>query len=163
MSEERFEQAHAAVVARASLGVLVNETPAGPDWVPMNVLCACLLAVIRQRPETAERRVKGLERRIDSTDAINAGQTYLEQLDTDGLLTMIPHMLNPAQRRCVWFNVLSEAFLDGQPGPEVGGFLRQLREGLEISVAEFDTGTDIFRTLGDQTLFREAKAGRTTP
>lgn len=161
VSEERFEQAYAAVVARASLGVLVNETPTGPDWVPMNVLCACLLAVIRQRPETAERRVKSLERRIDSTDAINAGQTYLEQFDTDGLVTMVPHMLNPAQRRCVAFNVLGEAFFDGQPGPEVGGFLRQLREGLEIPVAEFDTSTDIFRTLGDQTLFREAKAART--
>lgn len=160
VSEERYEQAYAALLARASLGALVNETPAGPDWVPMNLLCACLLAVIRHRPESGERRVKCLERRIESTDAINAGQTYLEQLDADGLVTMVPHMLTPAQRRCVWFNVLGEAFLDGQPGPEIGGFLRQLREGLEIPAAESDTGMDIFRTLGDQTLFRDARPAR---
>ncbi len=158
VSEERYERAFDALLARASISVLVNETSAGPDWMPMNLLCACLLAVIRHHPESIERRTKSLERRIQSTDAINAGQTYLDQIGTDGLVTMLPHMLNAAQRRCVVLNVLSEAYFDGTPGSEAGTFLRQVREGLGISAADFVADTDIFRTLGDRTIFREAAA-----
>lgn len=158
VTEERFDRAFDAMLARASINVLVNETPSGPDWMPMNLLCACLLAVIRHHHASSERRIKNLERRIQSTDAINAGQTYLDQLDTDGIVTMLPHMLNPAQRRCVVLNVLSETYFDGVPEAEVGSFLRQLREALEISAAEFDADTGIFRALGDRTIFREAAA-----
>ena len=158
MSDARYDRAFGAMLAQASINVLVNETPSGPDWMPMNLLCACLLAVIRHHPESSERRIKSLERRIQSTDAINAGQTYLDQLDTDGLVTMLPHMLNPAQRRCVVLNVLSEAYFDGAPGPEAVNFLCQLREGLEIPAAEFDADLDIFRTKGDRMIFREPAA-----
>ena len=158
VSEERYGRAYDALLAQASIGVLVNETSDGPDWMPMNLLCACLLAVIRHHPQSIERRAKSLERRIQSTDAINAGQTYLDQLDTDGLVTMLPHMLNPAQRRCVMLNLLCEAYFDGAPESETGTFLRQVREGLEISAADFDADVDIFRALGDRTIFREAAA-----
>ncbi|MEQ2009052.1 MAG: hypothetical protein ABMA26_19910 [Limisphaerales bacterium] len=160
VGEERFDRIFDAMLARASINVLVNEASAGPDWMPMNLLCACLLAVIRHHPESSERRTKSLERRIQSTDAINAGQTYLDQLDPDGLVTMLPHMLNPVQRRCVVLNVLSEAYFDGVPEAEVTAFLGQLREGLEIPAAEFDADVEIFRTLGERTLFREAASAR---
>lgn len=155
IGEERFNQAYSALLDCVSLGVLVNETPSGKDWVPMNLLCANLLAVIHRHPASSERRIKRLERRIRSSDAINAGQTYLDQLDTEGLVTMLPDMLNPVQCRCVVLNLLSEAFFDGANEAETGAFLRQLREGLKIPTAEFDADADVFRTLGDPNIFRE--------
>lgn len=156
MSEERYQRCYDTILAAASLGALVNETPSGPDWTPVNLLCAALLGVIQYHPETAERRVKALERRIQSTDAINAGQTYLEQLGTDGLVTVLCEMLQPAQRRCVLANVLHEAHLDGEPSPEVAAYLQQLHDGLGVSPADFEADAQVFRGLGDTSLFRES-------
>ena len=115
MSEERFQRCYDTILAGASLGVLVNETPSGQDWTPLNLLCAAALGVIQHHADTAERRLKALERRVQTTDAINSGQTYVEQLGTDGLVTVLNGMLQPAQRRCVLANVLHEAHLDGEP------------------------------------------------
>ncbi|NBV20863.1 MAG: hypothetical protein EBS05_02550 [Proteobacteria bacterium] len=158
ISEERYGGAFEALVARATLNVMVDETPSGPDWLPMNVLCACLLSVIRHRPEIYARRVKNLERRIDATDAINSGQTYLDQLEADGLLAMLPHMLNPAQRRCLVLNVLGEAYFQGAPVPEAGVFVQKLRETLGLPATEFEADVEIFRTLTERSLFRETVA-----
>lgn len=155
MTEERYQRCYDALLAAASFGTLVNDTPSGPDWTPVNLLCAGLLGVIQHHPETAERRVKALERRIQSTDAINAGQTYVEQLGTDGLVTVLSEMLQPAQRRCVLANVLHEAYLDGEPSPEVATYLQQLHDGLGIAPADFEADAQVFRQLGDGDLFRE--------
>ena len=155
MTEERYQRCYDALLASVSLGALVNETPSGPDWTPVNLLCAGLLGVIQHHAETAERRIKALERRIQSTDAINAGQTYVEQLGTDGLVTVLSGMLQPAQRRCVLANVLHEAYLDGEPSPEVAAYLQQLQDGLGIAPAEFEADAQVFRRLGDGDLFRE--------
>lgn len=155
MTEERYQRCYDSILAAASLGALVNETSSGPDWTSVNLLCAGLLGVIQHHPETAERRVKALERRIQSTDAINAGQTYVEQLGTDGLVTVLSEMLQPAQRRCVLANVLHEAYLDGEPSPEVAAYLQQLHDGLGVSPADFEADAQVFRRLGDKSLFRE--------
>ena len=160
MTEEHYQRCYDTILAAASLGALVNETPSGPDWTPVNLLCAGLLGVIQHHPETAERRVKALERRIQSTDAINAGQTYVEQLGTDGLVTVLSGMLQPAQRRCVLANVLHEAYLDGEPSPEVAAYLQQLHDGLGIPPADFEADAQVFRRLGDKSLFRESAGSR---
>jgi hypothetical protein len=160
LSEERYQRAYDALLAAASLGVLVNETPGGPDWTPINLLCAAVLAVIQHQPETAERRLKALERRVQSTDAINSGQTYVEQLGVDGLVTVLAEMLAPAQRRCVLANVLHEAWHDGEPPAEVGAYLRQLHAAFGVSAGDFEADTHVFRQVGDASLFREAPAGR---
>ncbi|KAF0174693.1 MAG: hypothetical protein FD161_3524 [Limisphaerales bacterium] len=160
MTEERYQRGYDTILATASVGVLVNETPAGPDWMPINLLCAGLLGVIQHHPETAERRVKALERRIQSTDAINAGQTYVEQLGADGLVTVMSGMLQPAQRRCVLANVLHEAYLDGEPSPEVAAYLQQLHDGLGVAPADFEADAQVFRRLGDTSLFRESAGSR---
>lgn len=160
MSEERYQRCYDTVLAAASLGALINETPSGPDWTPVNLLCAGVLGVIQHHPETAERRVKALERRIQSTDAINAGQTYVEQLGADGLVTVMSGMLQPAQRRCVLANVLHEACLDGEPSPEVAAYLQQLHDGLGIAPADFEADARVFRRLGDKSLFRESAGSR---
>lgn len=155
ISEEDFQRAYEAILATVSLGVLVNETPSGPDWTPVNLLCAGILGVIQHRPQTAERRLKALERRIQSTDAINSGQTYVEQLGVDGLVSALADMLQPAQRRCVLANVLREAFLEGEPSPEVAAYLQQLHDGTGVAPADFGADTQVFRRLGNTTLFRE--------
>ncbi|MBI5800876.1 MAG: hypothetical protein HZA92_09170 [Verrucomicrobia bacterium] len=155
MSEERYQRCYDTILATASVGVLVNETPSGPDWTPVNLLCAALLGVIQNHPETAERRVKALERRIQSTDAINSGQTYLEQLGPEGLVTVLNGMLQPAQRRCVLANVLSEAHLDGEPSPEVAGYMRLLHDGLGVSPADYAADAQVFRGLRERSLFRD--------
>jgi hypothetical protein len=155
ISEEDFQRAYEAILATVSLGVLVNETPSGPDWTPMNLLCAGLLGVIQHRPQTAERRLKALERRIQSTDAINSGQTYVEQLGVDGLVSALAEMLQPAQRRCVLANVLREAFLEGEPSPEVAAYLQQLHDGTGVAPADFGADVQVFRRLGSTALFRE--------
>lgn len=160
LSEERYQRGYDALLAGASLGVLVRETAAGPDWTAINLLCAAVLGVIQHQPATAERRLKALERRIQSTDAINSGQTYLEQLDADGLVTVLAGMLEPAQRRCVLANVLHEAYLDGEPTPEVAAYLRQLAAGMGIAPADFEADAQAFRQLGNPALFREAPARR---
>ena len=160
MAEERYQRCYDTMLATASVGVLVNETPSGPDWTPVNLLCAGLLGVIQHHPDTAERRVKALERRIQSTDAINAGQTYLEQLGPDGLVTVLKEMLQPGQRRCVLANVLHEAHLDGEPSPEVAAYLQQLHDGLGVAPADFEADAQVFRRLGDTSLFREATGKR---
>lgn len=160
MTEERYQRCYDSILAAASVGVLVNETPAGPDWTPINLLCAGVLGVIQHEPKTAERRVKSLERRIQSTDAINAGQTYVEQLGVDGLVTVLKDMLQPAQRRCVLANVLHEAHLNGEPSPAVAAYLRQLQDGLGIAPADFEADAQVFRRLGDASLFREASSQR---
>ena len=155
-SEERYQRCYDTILAAASLGLLVNETPAGPDWTPLNLLCAAVLGVIQHRPGTAERRLKALERRIQSTDAINSGQTYIEQLGVDGLVTVLQEMLQPAQRRCVLANVLREAHLDGDPSPEVAAYLQQLHAGLGVAPADFEADMQLFRRLGDNSLFQES-------
>lgn len=155
MTEERYQRCYDALLAAASFGTLVNDTPSGPDWTPVNLLCAGLLGVIQHHPETAERRIKALERRIQTTDAINAGQTYVEQLGTDGLVTVLSGMLQPAQRRCVLANVLHEAYLGGEPSPEVAAYLQQLHDGLGVAPADFEADAQVFRRLGDGDLFRE--------
>ena len=155
ISEEDFQRAYEAILATVSLGVLVNETPSGPDWTPVNLLCAGILGVIQHRPQTAERRLKALERRIQSTDAINSGQTYVEQLGVDGLVSALADMLQPAQRRCVLANVLREAFLEGEPSPEVAAYLQQLHDGTGVAPADFGADTQVFRRLGNTALFRE--------
>ena len=156
ISEARYGRAVEVLMARASLNALVEQTPAGPDWLPTNLLCACLLAVIRHRPETSARRVKHLERRLETADAINSGQTYLDQLEVEGMLSMMPQLLNSAQRRCLVLNVLSEAYFQGAPVSEVGVFLGKLREALALRAAEFEADVEIFRTLAERSLFREA-------
>ena len=156
ISEARYGRAVEVLMARASLNALVEQTPAGPDWLPTNLLCACLLAVIRHRPETSARRVKHLERRLETADAINSGQTYLDQLEVEGMLSMMPQLLNSAQRRCLVLNVLSEAYFQGAPVSEVGVFLGKLREALALPAAEFEADVEIFRTLAERSLFREA-------
>jgi len=157
LSEERYQRCYDTILAAASLGLLVNETPAGQDWTPLNLLCAAVLGVIQHRPGTAERRLKALERRIQSTDAINSGQTYLEQLGVDGLVTVLQEMLQPAQRRCVLLaNVLREAHLDGDPSPEVAAYLQQLHVGLGVAPADFEADMQLFRRLGDSSLFQES-------
>lgn len=156
MPEERYQRCYDTILAAASLGALVNETPAGPDWTPINLLCAAVLGVIQHHPESAERRLKALERRIQSTDAINSGQTYVEQLGADGLVTVLGGMLQPAQCRCVLANVLHEAYLDGEPSPEVAAYLQQLHDGLGIAPADFEADARVFRRLGDKSLFRES-------
>lgn len=158
MSEERYQRGYDTLLAGVSIGVLVTETPSGADWTPMNLLCAALLGVIQHLPATAERRVKALERRIQTTDAINTGQTYLEQLGVDGLVTVLHGMLQPEQRRCVLANVLHEAYRDGQPAPEVVAYLRQLRDGLGVAPADFEADAEVFRQLNDPALFREGPA-----
>ena len=160
MSEERYAQAYEVQLAQASIGTLVNETPAGPDWQPLNLLCACLIAVIRYSPESSNRRRKHLERRIESQEALNNGQTYLDQLEIDGILSMLPHLLNPAQCRCLVLNVLSEAYFSGDPGPAVESLIRDLREASGSAPAVFDRDVDIFRNLSDRKLFRESAATR---
>ena len=160
VSEEHYQRAYDSILAAASLGALVNETPAGPDWTPINLLCAGVLGVIQHRPETAERRHKALERRIQSTDAINSGQTYVEQLGLDGLVTVLAEMLQPAQRRCVLANVLHEAFLDGEPAPEVAAYLQQLHDGMGLAPADFAADAQVFRRLGDAALFRDSPGQR---
>lgn len=155
-SEEQYQRGYEAMLAAASLGALVNSTASGPDWTPVNLLCAAVLGVIQHRPETSERRIKALERRIQSTDAINAGQTYLDQLGPDGLATVLGEMLLPAQRRCVLANVLREAFKDGEPSPEVVDYLRLVQEGMGLSPADFAAEVRVFRSLGNPGLFHEA-------
>ncbi len=157
LSEEQYKRCYDALLAVASLGTLVNESPSGPDWTPVNLLCAAVLGVIQHRPETRERRIKALERRIQSTDAINAGQTYLDQLGPEGLATVLGEMLLPAQRRCVMANVLREAFKDGEPSPEVVDYLRLLQEGMLVSPADFAAEVRVFRSLGNAVLFHEAE------
>ena len=160
MSEERFQRCYDTILAGASLGVLVNETPSGQDWTPLNLLCAAALGVIQHHADTAERRLKALERRVQTTDAINSGQTYVEQLGTDGLVTVLNGMLQPAQRRCVLANVLHEAHLDGEPVPEVNAYLQQLHDGLGVAPAEFEADAQVFRWLGNRSLFRETAEPR---
>ncbi|MEN9575941.1 MAG: hypothetical protein RL514_3796 [Verrucomicrobiota bacterium] len=155
MPEERYQRCYETLLAAVSIGMLVNDTPSGPDWTPMNLLCAGLLGVIQHHPATAERRVKALERRIQTTDAINAGQTYLEQLEEKGLVTVLNGMLQPEQRRCVLANVFREAYLEGPPAPEVAAYLRLLRDGMGVPTADFDADAEVFRSLSDRTLFRE--------
>jgi hypothetical protein len=138
LAEERYQRCYDTILAAASLGRLVNETPAGQDWTPLNLLCAAVLGVIQHRPETAERRLKALERRVQSTDAINSGQTYIEQLGVDGLVTVLQEMLQPAQRRCVLANVLREAHLNG------------------VASADSEADMQLFRRLGDNSLFQES-------
>ncbi len=156
LSEEQYKRCYDALLAAASLGSLVNESPSGPDWTPVNLLCAAVLGVIQHRPETRERRIKALERRIQSTDAINAGQTYLDQLGPEGLVTVLGEMLLPAQRRCVMANALREAFKDGEPTPEVVDYLRLVQEGMLVSPADFAAEVRVFRSLGNTVLFHEA-------
>jgi len=155
LSEEHYQRCYDTILAAASLGVLVNETPAGPDWTPINLLCAGVLGVIQHHPDTAERRLKALERRIQSTDAINSGQTYVEQLGVDGLVTVLNGMLQPAQRRCVLANVLHEAYRDGEPSPEVAAYLQALHDGMGVAPADFEADAQVFRRLGYAALFRE--------
>ena len=155
MSEEQYQRCYDTILATVSVGLLVNETPSGPDWTPINLLCAGMLGVIQHHPETAERRVKALERRIQTTDAINSGQTYLEQLGTEGLVTVLNGMLEPAQRRCVLANVLSEAHMDGEPGPEVAAYLQLLHDGLGVPSADYEADAQVFRGLRERTLFQE--------
>lgn len=156
LSEQDYQRCYDSVLASASIGVMVNETPSGPDWTPINLLCAAVLGVTRHQPEIAERRLKALERRIQSTDAMNSGQTYLEQLGDDGLATVLSGMLQPAQRSCVLANVLREAYLLGEPSPEVAAFLQLLRVGMEIPPDEFEACAKVFRQLGNTTLFIES-------
>lgn len=157
MSEERYQRSYDAILAAVSLGALVNETKSGPDWTPVNLLCAAVLGVIQHRLETSERRVMALERRIQSTDALNAGQTYLDQLGPDGLVTVLNSMLQPAQRRCVLANVLREALMDGEPPPAVVDYLRLLQDGMGVSPADFAADVRVFRSLGDTILFHGAE------
>lgn len=158
MTEERYQRCYETMLATVSIGLLVNETPSGPDWTPVNLLCAGLLGVIQHHPETAERRIKALERRIQTTDAINSGQTYLEQLGADGLVTALSGMLTPAQSRCVLANVLCEAFLDGEPSGAVSDYLKLLHEGMGIAAADYADDAQIFRCLSERTLFQEPGA-----
>lgn len=160
MSEERYQRGYDALLAVVSLGVMVKETESGPDWTPINLLCAAVLAVIQHQPATAERRLKALERRVQSTDAINSGQTYVEQLGMDGLVSALCEMLSPAQRRCVLANVLHEAWLDGEPPAPVTAYLRQLHTAFGIMPADFEADAHVFRQLGNPSLFREAPARR---
>jgi hypothetical protein len=155
MNQERYQLAYDSLLAAATLNVMVTETPDGANWTPMNLLCAALLSIIQHRPEGAERRLKALERRIQSTDAINSGQTYVEQLGVADLVTAMAEMLNPAQRRCLLANVLHEAWLDGAPPAPVAAYLHQLQNGLGISPADFEAEAQVFRQLGDNSLFRE--------
>ncbi len=159
MSEERYQRCYDTILATVSVGSLVNETPSGQDWMPVNLLCAGLLGVIQHHPETAERRVKALERRIQSTDAINSGQTYLEQLGVSGLVSVLNGMLEPAQRRCVLANVLCEAHLDDEPSPEVAAYLQQLHDGMGVPTADHEADAQVFRGMREPTLFQEP-AGR---
>lgn len=155
VSEERYGMAYEALLARAAISTLVNETTAGPDWLPMNLLCACMLAVIRHRPESRERRLKYLERRIGFPEPLNNAKTYLDQLDSCGVLSMLPHLLSPLQLRCVVLNVLGEAYFDGIPGLEAGAFIQDLREASGIAAATLDRDTDLFRMLGARSIFHE--------
>lgn len=159
LSEARYQRCYDTLLATVSVGSLVNETPSGPDWTPVNLLCAGLLGVIQHHPATAERRVKALERRIQSTDAINSGQTYLEQLGVVGLVTVLNGMLQPAQRRCVLANVLCEAHMDGEPAPEVAAYLQQLHDGMGVPAADYAADAQVFRGMREPTLFQEP-AGR---
>lgn len=155
MTEERYQRCYETMLATVSIGLLVNETPSGPDWTPVNLLCAGMLGVIQHHPATAERRIKALERRIQTTDAINSGQTYLEQLGADGLVTALSGMLTPAQNRCILTNVLCEAHLDEEPSIAVAEYLRLLHEGVGIGADDYATDAQIFRSLRERTLFQE--------
>ncbi len=44
MTEERYQRGYDTILATASVGVLVNETPAGPDWMPKQAHMADLQA-----------------------------------------------------------------------------------------------------------------------
>ena len=156
ITEDRYQFGFDALLAQVSLSILVNETSNGPDWVPMNLMCACMLAVIARRPDGAERRLKELERRTESLDAINAGQTYLDQLETSGMLDMMPHLLSAEQRRCVLLNVFAEVYLHGPPVAESQTFVQQLGQALEFNVTDLGQLGDLYRSLGDRALFREA-------
>ena len=160
MSEKRYQLGYDSLLAAATLNVMVTETADGANWTPMNLLCAALLSVIQHRPECAERRLKALERRIQSTDAINSGQTYVEQLGATDLVTAMADMLTPAQRLCLLANVLHEAWIDGEPPAPVTAYLQQLQNGLGVSPADFEAEAKVFRQLGDNSLFREATAKR---
>lgn len=160
MPEERYQRCYDTIVATVSVGLLINETPSGPDWTPVNLLCAAMLGVIQHHPNTAERRIKALERRIQTTDAINSGQTYLEQLGADGLVTALSGMLNSTQSRCVLANVLCEAHLDGEPSPEVSDYLSLLHVGMGVSTADYAADAQIFRGQREPSLFREGIAAK---
>ena len=84
----------------------------------------------------------------------------MEQLGTDGLVTVLNGMLQPAQHRCVLANVLHEAHLDGEPAPEVSAYLQQLHDGLGVAPAEFEADAQVFRWLGNRSLFRETAEPR---
>ncbi len=155
MSVECYQRCFDTLVAAASLGSLVRETAAGPETTGLNLLCAGLLGVVQHRPETAERRIKALERRVHSTDAINSGQTYLEQIGPEGLVTAMLELLDPAQRRCVLANVMDEAFQGGAFTVEVANYVRLVSDGLGVSAVDFETDLALFRQLGAPELFRE--------
>lgn len=70
-------------------------------------------------------------------------------------MTALAEMLQPAQRRCVLANVLREAFLEGDPSPEIAEYLQQLQDGTGVAPADFGADTQVFRRLGNTDLFRE--------
>jgi len=156
LADHEYQRCYDTLLASASIGVLINESPSGPDWIPINLLCAAMIGVIRHQPASAQRRLKALERRVQSTDAMNSGQTYLEQLGEDGLATVVGGMLQPAQRNCVLANVLREAYLAGEPSPEIQAYLQLLRVGMEFTPGEFEACAKVFRQLGNPTLLRES-------
>lgn len=121
----------------ASRGATVT-APANPPATlrPWEAFCAAIQAMIRCDDHVDLIELDELARHIPDPALLERGHAWLQENGADTLCRVLPRVLNPAQRRCLFANLVGVIMLDGLLQPAEINLLDRFQTALEIQPTE---------------------------
>lgn len=151
--EEQYRQIYETLLARANVGVFGRSDAGTPPPEALNLFCGCMLALMRQDGAADKIESARLRKLVNQPDAVNAGETYVQQLGRNGLCDALPGPLNAEQGRCLLLNMMEQAMSDGIFSSAEQDFLERSRAALGIAPETYQADLQTLLILNNLSIF----------